>query len=398
MKVYLIGVGMGNPDTLTVQALRAIEGCRALAGARRLLEPWQEDRPCAPLTAAADIAAWVDGQTQGPVGVLLSGDTGFYSGAKSLWPLLKDHQVETIPGLSSLSYFCARLGTTWQDVRVVSAHGRSHNAVGEIQSHPRTFALTGGATRAEDLCRALAERGLGAVRVSVGERLSYPDERIVTGTAAGLAGEHFEDLAVLLAEHDAPVLRPWNTPGLPDGFFLRGEVPMTKEEVRSLALCKLRLQPWHTVWDVGAGTGSVSVECALACPQGRVYAIEKKEAALDLLAGNKAQFGCVNLELVSGAAPQVLEDLPAPDRVFLGGTSGEMEEFLAVIFAKNPAARVVCTAVTLETMGEAARCFAPLSGAGMVQVAATRTRKAGPYHLMDAQNPVWIFSGEGKHE
>ena len=125
---------------------------------------------------------------------------------------------------------------------------------------------------------------------------------------------------------------------------------------------------------------------------------ETRQSALDLLAGNKAQFGCVNLELVSGAAPQVLEDLPAPDRVFLGGTSGEMEEILAVIFAKNPAARVVCTAVTLETMGEAARCFAPLSGAGMVQVAATRTRKAGPYHLMDAQNPVWIFSGEGKHE
>ena len=396
MKVYLIGTGMGNPDTLTVRALRAIEACPVLVGARRLLEPWQEDRPCAPLTAAADIAAWVSGQTQGPVGVLLSGDTGFYSGAKSLWPLLKDHQVETIPGLSSLSYFCARLGTTWQDVRVVSAHGRSHNAVGEIQSHPRTFALTGGATRAEDLCRALAERGLGAVRVSVGERLSYPDERIVTGTAAGLAGEHFEDLAVLLAEHDAPVLRPWNTPGLPDGFFLRGEVPMTKEEVRSLALCKLRLQPWHTVWDVGAGTGSVSVECALACPAGQVFAVEKKQEALALLEENKARFHASNLHVVAGTAPEALQDLPAPDRVFLGGTSGELEEILNVIFRKNPAARVVCTAVTLETVAEAARLFAPLEGADMVQVSATRTRSAGRYHLMDAQNPVWIFSGEGR--
>ena len=396
MKVYLIGTGMGNPDTLTVRALRAIEACPVLVGARRLLEPWQEGHQCVPLIAAADIAAWIAGQDQSPVGVLLSGDTGFYSGAKNLWPLLKDYEVETIPGLSSLAYFCARLGTTWQDVRVVSAHGRSHNVVGEIQSHRRTFALTGGATKAEDLCRALTERGLGEVRVSVGERLSYPDERIVTGTAAELAQERFADLSVLLAEHDEPVLRPWNTPGLPDEAFLRGEVPMTKEEVRALALCKLRLQPWHTVWDVGAGTGSVSVECALACPEGRVYAIEKKEAALDLLAENKARFGCSNLELVPGTAPEALKDLPAPDRVFLGGTSGDMEEILAVIFEKNPQARVVCTAVTLETVGEAARLFAPLEGADMVQVAVTRTRRAGRYHLMDAQNPVWIFSGEGK--
>ena len=396
MKVYLIGTGMGNPDTLTVRALRAIEACPVLVGARRLLEPWQEGHQCVPLIAAADIAAWIAGQDQSPVGVLLSGDTGFYSGAKNLWPLLKDYEVETIPGLSSLAYFCARLGTTWQDVRVVSAHGRSHNVVGEIQSHRRTFALTGGATKAEDLCRALTERGLGEVRVSVGERLSYPDERIVTGTAAELAQERFADLSVLLAEHDEPVLRPWNTPGLPDEAFLRGEVPMTKEEVRALALCKLRLQPWHTVWDVGAGTGSVSVECALACPEGRVYAIEKKEAALDLLSENKARFGCANLELVPGTAPEALKDLPAPDRVFLGGTSGDMEEILAVIFEKNPQARVVCTAVTLETVGEAARLFAPLEGADMVQGAVARPPRAGRYHLMDAQNPVWMFSGEGK--
>ena len=395
MKVYLIGTGMGAPDTLTVRALRAIQSCPVLVGARRLLEPWREGHRCIPLIAAADIAACVEAQREGPVGILLSGDTGFYSGAKGLWPLLKDHEVETIPGLSSLTYFCARLGTTWQDVRVVSAHGRSCDVVGEIQSHRRTFALTGGATKAEDLCRALTERGLGGVRVSVGERLSYPDERIVTGTAEELSQERFADLAVLLAEHDAPVLRPWNTPGLPDGAFLRGEVPMTKEEVRALSLCKLRLQPWHTVWDVGAGTGSVSVECALACPEGRVYAIEKKEAALSLLSENKARFGCHNLEIVPGTAPEALSDLPAPDRVFLGGTSGEMEEILSVIFAKNPAARVVATAVTRETVGTAARCFAPLREADMVQVAATRARAVGRYHLMDAQDPVWIFSGEG---
>ena len=143
MKVYLIGVGMGNPATLTGQALEAIGDSPVLVGAPRLLEPWTEGHDCVPLIAAADIAAYVDKAPRGPVGVLLSGDTGFYSGAKGLWPLLGNHEVITIPGISSLSYFCARLQTTWQDARLVSAHGRSHNAVGEIQRSAKVFALTG---------------------------------------------------------------------------------------------------------------------------------------------------------------------------------------------------------------------------------------------------------------
>ena len=171
---------------------------------------------------------------------------------------------------------------------------------------------------------------------------------------------------------------------------------MTKEEVRALALAKLRLADHHVVWDVGAGTGSVSLECALACPAGQVFAIEKNPEAVALLEENKARLGASNLTVVSGTAPEALEGLPAPDRVFLGGTSGNMDEILNLIFEQNPAARVVCTAVTLETVGEAARLFAPLAEADMVQLSVTRTRKAGRYHLMDAQNPVWIFSGEGK--
>lgn len=396
MKVYLIGVGMGNPDTMTAEALEAVRACPVLVGAPRLLERWAQDHDCVPLIAGADIAEYIGKQQEGPIGVLLSGDTGFYSGAKRLWALLEDHEVVTLPGISSLSYFCAKLHTDWQDVKIVSAHGRSHNVVGEIQRNGRTFALTGGSTKVQNICRELTGRGLGDVTVSVGERLSYPDERVVSGTAAELAEETFADLSVLLAVNPRPVTRPWNGSGLPDDAFLRGNVPMTKEEVRALALSKLRLAERHVVWDVGAGTGSVSVECALSCPAGRVFAVEKKEEALSLLEENRERFHAANLSIVGGTAPEALKDLPAPDRVFIGGTSGELGEILDVIFDKNPAARVVCTAVTLETVAEAARLFAHLEGADMVQVSATRTRSAGRYHLMDAQNPVWIFSGEGR--
>ena len=125
--------------------------------------------------------------------------------------------------------------------------------------------------------------GHGRSARHVGERLSYPTETITAGTAAELAGKEFDSLAVVLAENPAPVRRSHNSPGIPDEEFLRGEAPMTKEEVRTLAVSKLRLQPHHTVWDVGAGTGSVSVECALAVPAGRVFAIERKDEAVELL-------------------------------------------------------------------------------------------------------------------
>ena len=396
-EVYLIAAGPGSRETMTLEARQAAAACPVLLGAPRLLEAWREEgKQCLPLIAAGDIAAQIAQIREGPVGVLLSGDAGFFSGAAPLRSLLEGYRVRTFPGVSSLSYLCARLGQSWQDVRIVSAHGRSHNAAGEIQCHERTFVLTGGQTRAEDICKELAARGLGRVEIWVGERLSYPEERIVSGTAEELAGERFDSLAVLLARNPRPVARPYAAPALEDGDFARGEVPMTKGEIRALVLSRLHLEADSVVWDVGAGTGSVSVECALACPAGRVFAVERDPRALELIGENAARHGATNLTAVAGAAPAALAGLPAPDRVFLGGTGGSMEEILGAVFAKNPAARVVCTALTLETVAQAARLFAPLAGADMVQISVTRTRRAGPYHLMDGQNPVWIFSGEGR--
>ena len=190
MKVYLIGVGLGNSDTLTAAARQAIEECPVLMGAPRLLKEYEGGgKTCLPLIAAADIADAIHRQENGPVAVLLSGDVGFYSGAKNLYPLLEDCDLTVLPGLSSMVYFCAALRTPWQDVFPVSAHGRAHNAPGEIQCHGRTFVLTGGGYRAGDLCRELTEWGMGEVRVTVGERLSYPTETITAGTAAELAGK-----------------------------------------------------------------------------------------------------------------------------------------------------------------------------------------------------------------
>ena len=220
MKVYIIGVGMGNPDTLTVGAKRAIEESGLLIGAKRLLEPFAHltCEKCELVKSGEIVEALAEAQRAGrcaQASVLMSGDVGFYSGATGLLEKLAEEEtaglleIEVIPGISSLVYFCAKLRTPWQDATLVSAHGREHDAVGAIQSHAKTFCITGGATKVEDICRGLVERGLGAVRIAAGERLSYDDERIVRGTAEELAGREFADLAVMLVENpDAPKREP----------------------------------------------------------------------------------------------------------------------------------------------------------------------------------------------
>lgn len=401
MKVYLVGVGMGNPDTLTLGAKKAIEESEILIGAPRLLEAFAYlDKPMLPHILASDIATAARTSIADTVAVLLSGDVGFYSGAKNLYELLEDCEVETIPGISSLVYFCAKLHTPWQDAFLVSAHGRSHNGPGEIQRHAKTFLLTGGKTKAEDICRSLVDRGLGQVKISVGENLSYPQERIVTGTAEELSEEHFADLSVVLAENPHPVCWPYAAPGIPDEAFLRAKVPMTKEEVRSLTICKLHLQPHHILWDVGAGTGSVSVEGAFAVAAGQVFAVERKEEAADLIEENKARFGLSNLTVVRGTAPEALSDLPAPDRVFVGGSAGNLEAILRTALDKNPAARIVVNAITLETVAEALQCLKTfdLADVDIAQITAAKGREAGAYHLMMGQNPVYLISGQGRGE
>ena len=395
---YLIGIGMGNPETLTLGAARRIAGCGLLIGAKRMLDafPDHPGRKLA-LIRAEDIAAAVRAFA-GDSAVLLSGDPGFYSGAARLYDLLDGVAVETIPGISSLNYFCARLRTAWQDACLVSVHGREANAVGEIQSHKKTFLLTGGNCTAGDLCRLLKEAGLGHIKVHVGQRLSYPDERIVSGTAAELAGKQFDDLAVVLAENDAPTGWKTGAPCLWDDQLIRGKSPMTKENIRLLAVARLAVRPDSMIWDVGAGTGSVSAACAMAAWQGQVWAVEKEPDALELIEQNKQALGLSNLRIVPGEAPSVLAELPKPDCVFIGGSSGSMDGIFQVVLEKNPTARICLTAVSLESLTDGLACMKRfgLNKVDVTQISAAQAKTLGRYHMMMGQNPVWILSGEGQ--
>ena len=182
-----------------------------------------------------------------------------------------------------------------------------------------------------------------------------------------------------------------------DECFIRGKVPMTKSEVRAVSLDKLELRDGEVFYDVGAGTGSVAVEAALRCPHSRVYALEQKAEGCELISGNREKFGADNLTVVPGKAPETFRELPAPDKVFIGGSGGSLGAILKAVREANPQVRIVVNVITLETLSELTS-YLEREGleAEVVSIQVSRAQKLGCYHLMQAMNPVWVvtFGGE----
>lgn len=414
-KIYLVGIGMGNIETLTEQGRKAIEASELLIGAERMVNafPDYQGDTCYAISPVKIMDYIMEHRSYETIAVIFSGDVGFFSGAKKLNEAIEEaqkaagesnrdenpwiqYETEYIPGISSLQYFSAKLKLPWEDTKVVSLHGREDNIMGAVRNNEKVFFLTGGDYTVKRVCRILSDNGLQDAVVCVGERLSYPSERIISGTAESLAGEEFDPLAVMLVKNNKTIERSVVTHGVKDELFERGQVPMTKSEIRSVSLSKLQLRPGDIVYDVGAGTGSVSVEMALQAYEGSVYAVEFNEEALDLIRRNAEKFGVWNLEVVGGKAPEALEALPAPDRAFIGGSKGNLAQILELLVKKNPKVRVVVNAITIETMAEAVEQFKNLGfeDIDIVQIFAAHGKAAGSYHMMQGQNPVFIISGE----
>ena len=397
MNVTLIGMGSGQPENLTLQGLAALRQADLILGARRLLAVLPAG--CTENRAAAyrpdEVAELL--QTSGAENAVLvySGDTGFYSGASSMMEKLEALGVRArvLPGLSSIQLLAAALGRPWQGWNLVSAHGRTCDPVAECMQGRPTFFLTGGSEDPATLCAQLAAEGLGDVQGVVGQCLGTPEEKLFRGSVKELAAGRFNSLSVLLVE--AAEVLPRRAPGLPDEAFERGDVPMTKQEVRAAVLAKLAVRPEDILWDVGAGTGSVSVELALAAPRGRVYAVECRPEGCALIKANREKFRTRNLVLVEGLAPAALSDLPAPDAVFIGGSKGSLAAIVDAALDKNPDARICVSAIALETLSAAVAALTAKGRTVQVsQIAVSRAKAVGGLHLMMAQNPIYLITGE----
>ena len=401
-KVTLVGIGIGTPEGMTVEAAQVIEKADLLVGADRMLAAAADKhKPTFSAYEPRKIGDYLELHPEYQrIVVLLSGDIGFYSGAKRLYEELeqRDFEVDALCGISSVVYFCGKLRTAWEDVCLLSTHGRSANLVGAVKSHHKTFTLLGKGESVHVLCQELMEYGLAHVTVHIGIQLGYEDEKILSGTPEELLKQSIDGLCVALIENETPFsgIRAC----VDDEEFSRGKAPMTKSEIRSLSVAKLQLPKDAVVYDVGAGTGSVTIELALAAVDGCIYAIERNQEACDLIEENKRKFGTPNIQVVHGLAPEAMEDLPAPTHAFIGGSAGNLKEIITCLLGKNPLIRLVINTVTLETMAEVSECLKALNliEEETICVNVSRAKKLGAYHLMMGQNPIYIVTCRGGGE
>lgn len=399
-KISLVGIGMGAEKTLTLDGKKALNEAELLIGAKRMTEAVQ--KPGQMVLHEYRSEKIVEYIREHPkyrtVAIALSGDVGFYSGAKKLIDQL-DGNVEVICGISSVVYFMSKIGLSWDDAKIVSAHGRNCNLISLIRHNPKVFSILGTEDGVAVLASRLVYYGMGDVTLYVGENLSYENEKIFHDKAANLTEYRGDALSVVTAcnEKATPMSA---VHGISDGEFLRGKAPMTKEEVRTVSLSKLRLSEDSVCYDVGAGTGSVSVEMALRAWMGQVYAIEKKEDALALLKENKKKFAVDNLAIIPGVAPEAMTELPAPTHAFIGGSSRNMQDIINLLLEKNPKVRIVINCITLETVTEAMNAIRDfgLEDVDIVQLAAARSKSIGRYHMMMGENPIYIISCSGRGE
>ena len=397
-EVFLIGCGM-SASQLTLEADAAIRSCDLIIGAKRLLEMSAHYEK--PVLCSYDYEKITNHLVENAqirrAAVLFSGDIGLYSGAaklrECLAPYKNSFRITPLPGISSAVHFLNQLGKRYEDIPVVSLHGQSSPVISHLRTGGQLLVLLGKEDDIPSLCRAFLGAGMEDVRMTVGSCLHSPQESIVFGSPKELAGRCFPPLSVVLLEYPGALQEPV-VHGLPDDVFIRGQVPMTKSEVRSIILSKLQLTRKAVFFDIGSGTGSIAVEAARMIPEGAVYAIERNAEALDLISRNAMRLLADCLVTVPGTAPESLPEHTVPTHAFIGGSGGRMHEILAALLEKNPQVRIVATAITVETLLalQNANKTLPLPEPEIIQVQISRSKKAGSSHLMQALNPVYIVT------
>ena len=415
MEIVLAGIGMGHGNCLTKEVEKAVREADILFGAERLLENIHPKSESYPFYQAGQIIPCLhDAQEKNlfpekkKVVVLFSGDSGFYSGCQSLYAALEKEirekrlkaSLHVMPGISSVAYLAACIGESYHDAAVYSMHGKKLcNLARRIKSSPKTFLLTSGLSDIHWLGRLLIEADMPGCEVITGYQLSYEEQRIGRYTPIQCCGLEEEGLYTCFIRNPYAAGRKL-THGIRDDRFLRDRIPMTKEEVREVSICKLRLWEKSVVYDIGSGTGSVAVEVAGISADIQVYAIERKKEAVSFIEKNKEKFELENITVVQAEAPECFSYLPAVTHAFIGGSGGRLKEILAALKQKNPGMRVVINAVSMETICEIKEILSMygITGEEVVQLQVSRVKRAGNYHLMRSENPVWICAFDFANE
>ncbi|MBO4911502.1 MAG: precorrin-6A reductase [Butyrivibrio sp.] len=407
-RIILAGMGPGDARFYTGELADALRNADVIFGAESILKRLDKNGVKAelvPLYMGKDILEFLDKEKayKNPL-ALYSGDISLCSGAKSAAEVFgrAGYDVHKISGISSIALFANRLGIGLEDCDIVSAHGRECNVTGHIMETKKLIVLPSSCAHAGEIVRnvyaAVGECDTDdLLEITVGYELGTEKEKFFKVTEADCDNSFFspdeKGKCLLYIENkkagEMPVAR-----GIADDEFIRGKTPMTKEEIRAISIRKLGLSADSVLWDIGAGTGSVSIEAALLHPDINVYAIERNDEAVELIGKNKEKFGAENVVVIKGEAPEALDDLPTPTHAFIGGSGGNMKTIIELLKKKNSNVRIVINCVTLETLTEVLSVIkeGKFAEPDIVQVSASRYRKVGDYHMADAINPVYIVT------
>jgi precorrin-6Y C5,15-methyltransferase (decarboxylating) len=400
--VTIVGIGDDGCAGLTSRAINAVARAQVLVGGERQLAffPQFEGERIVlrgGMGEALDrVAALAD---ESCVCVLASGDPLFFGVGALVIKRLGAIHVDVIPQPSSVQWAFARAGLAWEDASFVSVHGRSRQGfAARVRALSKVAVLTDAESSPARLAALLAEHGDTAWRAWVCEDLAGPGERVRTFAIDELAAcTDIGPLNVLLLVRDAAWRPPPVIPFLHEDAFAK-RMPkkglITKREVRVLSLAALELRPASIVWDIGAGSGSVSIEAAILAPRGRVYAVEVDPEGVAICRDNVRAHGTDNVTVIAGRAPEALVGLEDPDAVFIGGSKGSMEEIINVALDRlRPGGRLVANAITLDNVGEAYRALrARRIEPEVTLLSIARGEPLASYMRYEALNPIHIFA------
>ena len=413
-KIILAGIGPGGVDFVTKEVFDAVQDADVVFGAKSILaNPLFGGKKKINSYLFFEVSEYLQNHPEcaNPL-VAFSGDSGFYSGAIAFAKECEGkYSCSVLPGISSVNYFSAKIGSPWQDWKLLSMHGKYCNVESYVKSNQKCFVILSGKKDLHELLTRLNEayknKIIPEVKVTIGFNLSREDENIICvniGSSRKLKGQLFLEspslekeglYSVLVERQSLPDLK--FSAGIKDRLFCRKNIPMTKRDVRLIILNRMSLAEDSIVYDIGCGTGSVTVEAALIAKQGFVYAVDKNKEAVELTKMNLANFGISNAKVVKKTAPDGLREFPVPDCAFIGGSSGNLIDIIKALLKRNPQVRIVLSVVTLETfcMIKEAISLLPVDDVDFTQVSISHSEKLGKYNFVKAENPVWIVSFSG---
>lgn len=397
-ELILAGGGSGQADYLLPVVKAELEKAEFVIASERFLNIIDVKNPI-PLKNIYSQLEQIPGLLEkGSVAIVVSGDPLLYSLLKMVQKNMPDIQIRVLPGIGSLQLLGCAFGLTMENAKIMSVHGRQCRA-GEIayavSENETVFFFCSMKHGSKEIAKALIDYNITDVKMYVGAFLTYRNEELYCGTPYEILQMENRSLCVVAVRNRRT--RKFSMPTfLTDDMFLRNESPMTKEEIRAVVISKLRLSPDSIVWDIGAGTGSVSVECARICAFGSVYAVEYKEKALDIIKKNKEYFGLENLNIINGRAEQKIDDLPVPDSIFIGGSGGELPRLLNKIIELPKNINLVVSGVTLETQSAAYLKMKNMPGFRAVKIDVGYDKQIGSYRIIDSNHPIMLYSCKTK--